>query len=142
MNLYAESSAVLAWLLGDDAGDECRNLLADARLVISSDLTLIECDRVLHRAALLGQVSAAEAARTRTLISTATEHWTMFTIHGEIVERARQAFPREPIRALDAIHLSSALVGRSMVEELHLLSLDERVRGNASSLGFDVLPAH
>ena len=142
MNLYAESSAVLSWLLGDEAGDECRTLLAAARLVISSDLTLIECDRVLHRAALLGEVSEAEAARTRTLASTAAEHWAMFAIHGEIVERARRAFPREPVRALDAIHLSSALVGRGMVGELLVLSLDERVRGNAAALGFGVLPAH
>lgn len=142
MNLYAESSAVLAWLLGENAGDESRERLSAARLVISSDLTLIECDRVLHRAALLGEMSEADAARTRTLVSTAAEHWFVFSIQREIVERARGAFPREPIRALDAIHLSTALAGRSMVTDLQLLSLDERIRANAIELGFDVLPAH
>lgn len=142
MNLYAESSAVLAWLLGENAGDESRERLSAARLVISSDLTLIECDRVLHRAALLGEMSEADAARTRTLVSTAAEHWFVFSIQREIVERARGAFPREPIRALDAIHLSTALAGRSMVTDLQLLSLDERIRANAIEFGFDVLPAH
>ena len=48
-NLYAESSAILAWLLGEDGGDEVRQALQTAQLVVTSDLTLIECDRVLQR---------------------------------------------------------------------------------------------
>ena len=49
MNLYAESSAILAWLMGEDGGDEIRYRLQAAELVLTSDLTLVECDRVLHR---------------------------------------------------------------------------------------------
>ena len=45
MRLYAESSAVLAWLLGDAAADPIRTLLQQAELVVTSDLTLVECDR-------------------------------------------------------------------------------------------------
>ena len=47
MNVYAESSAVLAWLLGEEASPRVRDVLASAVLVMASDLTLIECDRVL-----------------------------------------------------------------------------------------------
>ena len=141
MNLYAESSAVLAWLLGDDGGDEARERLSAASLVLTSDLTLIECDRVLHRAAALGELSEAEAGRRRNLADTAAEHWAVFAIDGEMVERARRAFPREPVRTLDAVHLSAALVTRSLVAEMQLLSLDERIRRNATELGFDVVPA-
>ena len=50
MNLYAESSAVLAWLLGEDAGAEVKEILTRAETVVASDLTVIECDRVLIRA--------------------------------------------------------------------------------------------
>lgn len=42
MNLYAESSAVLAWLLGDEGGSEARERLSAAEMVLTSDLTLIE----------------------------------------------------------------------------------------------------
>ena len=49
-SLYAESSAVLAWLLEEDAGPFVRQALSQTPVVIASDLTLIECDRVLHRA--------------------------------------------------------------------------------------------
>lgn len=141
MNLYVESSAVLAWLLGEDSGADIREQLSAAQLVLTSDLTLIECDRVLHRAVALGELGEAEAASRRTFAATAAEHWAVFAIDGEIVEKARRTFPRKPIRTLDAVHLATALVARSLVTDLQLLSLDERVRGNAAELGFDIVPA-
>ena len=63
MNLYAESSAVLAWLLGEDEGRPVRRTLAAADVVLASDLTLVECDRVLIRAVSLHALSGAEAAK-------------------------------------------------------------------------------
>ena len=65
----------------------------------------------------------------------------MFAVDPEMVQRARQAFPREPIRTLDAIHVATALVIRGLVGGLQFLTLDERIRGNAVELGFDVVPA-
>ena len=49
LNLYAESSAVLCWLLDEPRAPEVREALASAELVLASSLTLIECDRVLIR---------------------------------------------------------------------------------------------
>ena len=141
MNVYAESSAVLAWLLGESDGEDARDRLSAARLVLTSDLTLIECDRVLHRAMALGELSAAEAAERRALVAVAAEHWIVQTMDREIVERARRSFPREPIRTLDAIHLATALITRDLVTELQLLSLDERIRRSAADLGFEIVPA-
>src|SRR5262249_49408726 len=57
VNLYAESSAVLAWLLDETSAPNVRQLLAAAETVVASDLTLIECDRVLLRAAALGELT-------------------------------------------------------------------------------------
>ena len=54
MTLYAESSAVLAWLLGEPSGRVVRERLATAAIIIASDLTLIESDRVLQRAVAPG----------------------------------------------------------------------------------------
>ena len=141
MNVYAESSAVLAWLLGESDGEDARDRLSAARLVLTSDLTLIECDRVLHRAMALGELSAAEAAERRALVAVAAEHWIVQAMDREIVERARRSFPREPIRTLDAIHLATALITRDLVTELQLLSLDERIRRSAADLGFEIVPA-
>jgi len=140
VNVYAESSAVLAWLLDEDSGDLVRETLVDAEVVMASDLTLIECDRVLHRAAALGELTEAEAADRRAHLASAAAHWHVLHIVSEIVDRARQPFPGDPIRTLDAIHLSSVIVARSVVAGLALLSLDARIRAAARRLGLTVEP--
>lgn len=65
----------------------------------------------------------------------------VLAIDSEVVARSRRPFPREPLRALDAIHLSTALVARNLAAEMCVLSLDERIRGNAVALGLDISPA-
>ncbi|MDI6771541.1 MAG: type II toxin-antitoxin system VapC family toxin [bacterium] len=139
--MYAESSAVLAWLLGEPDGQAARMLLAEAESVVTSDLTLIECDRVLIRAQAIGEVSEAAAADRRAVLNAAAVHWHLLRVHGPVIERARRPFPTEPIRTLDAIHLASALVARGALARLAVLSLDDRLRAAARQLGFDVLPA-
>lgn len=68
MNLYAESSAVLAWLLDESSAVTVRRHLAASEITVSSDLTLIECDRVLLRAVAHKELTEAEAADRRALI--------------------------------------------------------------------------
>lgn len=140
MNLYAESSGVLAWLLDEDPSGTIRQLLAAAEAVVACDLTLIECDRVLLRAAALGELTEADAADRRAYLAAAAAHWHVLRIGPEIVERARKPFPGDPIRTLDAIHLASALVARSTIPGLELLSLDDRIRKTARRLGLRVRP--
>ena len=140
MTLYAESSAVLAWLMDEPAGRSVRERLARAEIVIASDLTLIECDRVLIRAAILGDLTEADAADRRAHLTRAAASWHVLRVSAEIVERARQPFLGEPIRTLDAIHLAAALVARSASHGLEMLSLDDQIRAAATKLGFSVLP--
>jgi predicted nucleic acid-binding protein len=140
VKIYAESSAVLAWLLGEKSGDSVRDLLRRADLVMSSDLTLIECDRVLIRAVATGEVDEAAAADRRAHLNSAARLWHLWRISTEIVERARRPFPAEPIRTLDAIHLASALAARSAVPGIDLLSLDHRIRDSGKQLGFRIVP--
>jgi PIN domain len=140
VSLYAESSAVLAWLLDEASGTLVRKTLSETEIVLSSDLTLIECDRVLHRAAALGELTEAEVADRRAHLAVAAAHWHVLRIGPEVVDRARQPFPGDPIRTLDAIHLASVLVARSAIAGLELLSLDDRIRGVGKKLGLTLLP--
>ena len=140
MNLYVESSAVLAWLLEEAPAPFLRGMLEGAEFVAASDLTLLECDRALIRAEALGQLSQFEVARRRALLEATALRWTLLRIDDAILERARRRFPQEPLRALDSIHLATALAARAALSELALLSLDNRVRENGVALGFDVFP--
>jgi predicted nucleic acid-binding protein len=115
-------------------------LLGDAELVLASGLTLIECERVLIRAVATNLLTEAAAAERRAVLARTAEHWVVFDLDAEVMERARRPFPAEPVRTLDAIHLATALLARSLVPDLALLSLDERVRRSAEQLGFRLLP--
>ena len=141
MNIYAESSAVLAWLLGEAAGRRVREVLRRAKLVMASDLVLIECDRVLIRAVTLGEIDEATAADRRAHLNAAAGHWHLYRLSMDIVDRARRPFPAEPVHTLDAIHLASALAVRSAVPGVELLSLDDRIRRAGEQLGFRLQPS-
>ena len=141
MKIYAESSAVLAWLLGEDAASRVLDVLRNAELVLASDLTLLECDRVLIRAVALGEIAEAPAADRRAHLNAAAAHWHVLRLSADIVDRARQPFPAEPIRTFDAMHLACALAARSAVAGLELLSLDDRIRRSGTQLGFRLQPS-
>jgi predicted nucleic acid-binding protein len=140
VNVYAESSAVLAWLLGEETGRSVRKVLQHTELVMASDLTLVECDRVLIRAVTTGEINEAAGADRRAHLNAAARHWHLWRVAPSIVERARHPFPIESIRTLDAIHLASALAVRSAVPGVELLTLDDRIRRAAKQLGFQVQP--
>ena len=61
-------------------------------------------------------------------------------MHSYLLAAVGQAFPMEPVRTLDAIHLVTALDLRATLSDLPVVSLDHRVRDNAKAFGFVVLP--
>ncbi len=140
MTIYADSSAVLSWLLDEPGSERVADALLPPAEVVVSDLTLIECDRSLHRLVRHRSANAADAERLRLRLAELAKAWAVEAIGEPVVTRARAPFPDDAIRTLDAIHLASALVIRAATGPLELLSLDERMRSNARALGFRVLP--
>lgn len=140
MIVYAESSAVLSWLLGESAGADVAGALHSAEAVVASDITRIECERVLVRAWSTGLLTEAAAADQAATLATAAHQWTLVHLDDAVAERCARPFPIEPVRTLDAIHLATALAARAVVPGLAVLTLDERIRENANRLGFATLP--
>lgn len=140
MMVYAESSGVLAWLLGDETGAEAGEALAMADGVVASDLTAVECERVLIRAWSTGLLSEADRIDQSSALARVAAHWVRLRVDVEVIERATRAFPIEPVRTLGALHLASALLARSVAPETRLLSLDRRIRDNGARLGLEVVP--
>jgi predicted nucleic acid-binding protein len=140
VNLYAESSAILSWLLREAPAPQLKEILEGADLVVASDLTLIECGRTLIRGQVMGELSESEALERKTLLEAVSADWMLLKIGREIAERVRHRMPVEPVGTLDALHLATALFARSAISDLALLSLDQRVRDNGTAFGFDVLP--
>ncbi len=140
MKLYIESSAALAMLLGEPKSDQVREMLYAAELVTASILVLVECDRTLRRAVALGGMTELSAADRRESLYISAAHWQIFELTPDIAERAKCAFPAEPLRSIDALHLATALAARAVAPEIELLSLDNRVRRNGQQLGFGLQP--
>ena len=138
---YAETSALLAWLLGQPPGAGVGRAIAMADAVVTSELTLIECDRVLLRAVAVNALTPPDALAMQQRLAERTDTWGIEPMSPAVIARARQPYPYDAIRALDAINVATALVVREAVPDLDVLSLDERVRANATALGFRVLPA-
>ena len=140
MRLYAESSAVLSWLLEEKTGAGVGAALSGASRVLSSELTLLECDRVLIRAVALGAIAEPQAHERRAVLHRATRRWDLLRVAKPVIERACTAFPVEPLRTLDALHLATALLAAKRVRELVMLTRDKRLRENAQAFGLPVLP--
>jgi predicted nucleic acid-binding protein len=141
LTVYAETSAVLRWLFSEADGEELRHALASADKVVSSRLTLIETRRVVRRAEREGRINAAQSADILAVFAQAASTWAVVEITEEIARRAEEAFPSEPVRTLDAVHLASALFLRQSFPDLVILSSDERLSTNAALLGFGTAPA-
>lgn len=137
MTLYAETSAVLRWLLPEEDGEAIRSTLAAAEKVTSSRLALIETRRVLRRAEREDRLTAAQTADILAAFRQAASTWAILEVSEEVARRAEDAFPVEPVRTLDAIHLASAVFLRQSFPDLVVLTADERLRANAALLGFE-----
>jgi hypothetical protein len=137
--VYAESSAVLAWLLGEPEGDAVRVHLGSADTVVSSRLTLAECDAHSSEGWRLRQ-SALVTPTSPAISLHPAVRWSLAEVGGEVLDILRNAFPKEPVRTLDAIHLATIIVVRPTAPDMAVLSLDARIRDNASLLGLEVVP--
>ena len=97
-HLYADASAVLAWLLREPRAEEVATILAEASGVLSSELTLVECDRTLLRLASEDIFAETMREELAARLATAAASWTQLGITPGILLRARLPFAGSPVR--------------------------------------------
>jgi predicted nucleic acid-binding protein len=138
-SVYFETSALLAWILGEPNGVKIKKTIDEAETVVTSVLTILEAERALIRAEATGLLSAGDAEKLRGLLARSKAGWLLMEISEDVRDRVKRFFPVEPVRPLDAIHLATALVFLRAFPFLELLSFDQRILKNASSLGIAVI---
>ena len=133
--VYLETSALLAWLLGQSgAGEVCAGIdVAD--VVVTSVVTSVEAERVLTRVLAAGAMSEADGRRALGALVRARASWIVMELTADVAARAGASFPVEPVRTLDAVHLATALRFTEAFPSLEVSSLDRRVSENAKALG-------
>lgn len=133
--LYLESSAVLAWLLGEPRAVEFARRVNRADVILTSTLTLLEVERALIRAEREEVIKAADGRRIRGIMARAAAGWTLMELSDAVRAGAARTFPAESVRTLDALHLSTALLFLQAFPELEVLTFDQRLASNATALG-------
>ena len=134
---YVETSALLRVLL--DGDESLRSALSGEGLVTSA-LTFVEAARAISRAKRekrLGARSAREAERQLAAFERVCD---VLAMDDDVLRRARESFPVEPVRSLDALHLAAIRLLDHELGGVSVVSCDERVRQNAAALGLVVVP--
>jgi uncharacterized protein with PIN domain len=132
---YLESSFLLSWLFGEPEAARVRKAVDEAEVVVTSALTLLETERAIARASAARLLKEADAQRLRGLVARHRASWITMAITGDVLGRAARAFPVEPVRTIDAIHLATALSFAAAFPELRVLTHDRRIADNAIAMG-------
>jgi hypothetical protein len=84
---------VLSCLLCESPGPAVRRAWEAVEFVVTTDFTLVECDRLLHRARNLGQLSTDGFAEHSSEVRRIADGRILLCLSDEIVERARGTLP-------------------------------------------------
>jgi len=137
--LYVETSFVLAWLFGETHAHHYLPTFESASMVATSVLTVMEVERSLMRAHAQKKIKVTDRTKLLGLFRLVASGWVIVEISKSVREHVGVAFPLEPVRTLDAIHLATATLLLAAYPDLKILSLDRRVAENAEALGFDLV---
>lgn len=104
---------------------------------VTSEVTDLECRRVLDRIRIEENLPDEEVAMRYDELGKIFDAFEVIALSKNVLARARDSFPTV-LRTLDAIHLSSALLFRSLEDQrCCFLTLDRQQRIAAQALGFE-----
>jgi predicted nucleic acid-binding protein len=132
--LYLDSSAVLRPVLEQGLSPEVEERLARADLLITSRLSLVETSRAFLRVRLLGERPEAMVADAERSVRALWRRCEIWELGREVCALAELVAPRLLVRTLDALHLATYSLARSEIEDLELLTADQRLQRAAESL--------
>lgn len=136
MIAYVDASVVARFVLLQP--DRLSELTAfDGR--VTSLLAEVECLRAIDKARLAGEIGDDEVVRRRQAVFAQLRRTQCIMPSRSILARAGESFP-VPLKALDAIHLATALQWRERrAPELVFATHDPQLGRAASALGFPVV---
>lgn len=117
MNLpwaYFDTSTYLKLYIKEDASDEARRLSAKNR-ILSSAILLTECFSALSRKRGEGEITDKEIERLVNHIREDLSCIEIVKLADDVIKMAEEIALKSTVRALDAIHIASALLFQEAV---------------------------
>jgi predicted nucleic acid-binding protein len=130
---YLETSALLTWLFDEPDASIIIDSINGADLIVTSDLLRIETMRAIKRA---HHEKLITLEQLESLVHTFRDYLKSCFRMGmdeSVVTGATADFSVEPLRTLDAIHLSTALEYKKLYPELRMLTTNTRLKQNTES---------
>ncbi len=140
---YFDSSAILSELLSEREGQDVATRWEESSERLSSNLLKIECVIGIRRAALFQGLSPDDGwAKERIDLMLRSAETISFKIMDASIEELIRLTPAlSDCRALDAIHLATALYFKSNLDEqIDIVTLDRKMAVLARKLGFSAFP--
>jgi predicted nucleic acid-binding protein len=141
---YFDSSVILSELLAEREETDVTRRWEESSQRLSSNLLKIECLIGIRRAARAQGLSPDNGwAKERIdLMLRSTESISFKIVDASIEDLIRLTPALSDCRALDAIHLATALYFKNNLDEqIDIVTLDRRMAVLARKLGFSVFPA-
>lgn len=136
MIAYVDSSVLLRFVL--DQPDPLLGL-HDFAQRITSAVTEVECLRVIDASRLAGGLNDDEYADRRAAVFSQLRRMRRVVVSGSVLRRAGEPLPA-PLKALDAIHMGTALQWRDHEAPDLVFATHDRQQGRvARLLGFEVI---
>lgn len=133
--LYLDSSAILRPVLEQGLSPDVERRIAEAEVLVTSRLSLVETARAFLRLRLLDERPEALVADAERDVHALWRRCEIWELTPEVCERAQAVAPTVPLRSLDALHLATFSLARREIEGLQLLTTDARLREAALSAG-------
>ena len=131
--LYLDSSAILRPVLEQGLSPDVEARLAQADILVTSRLSLVETARAFSRVRLLGEKPEAAIADAERSVRSLWRRCEIWELSREVCELAETVAPTTFLRSLDALHLATYTLARREIEDLELLTADLRLREAAEA---------
>jgi predicted nucleic acid-binding protein len=131
--LYIDTSVALRATLEQGTTPEIESPIAEAPVLVTSRLSLVESARALLRLRQHGGIAESRLADARRELDSLWSRCELWELSPAVCDLASLAAPDKALRTLDALHLATFLIARRRIEGLELLTADQRLEDAASS---------
>ena len=140
MTIYFDTSALVKLIVAEDASAVVRRLWMMAPEPYASQIGYIELRGAVARALHSGRAPAIPQPDARSLVEGVWQRTVAVSVNLPVVRLAGALAERHLLRAMDAIHLASALSIASYGDCPTLVTFDRRLAEAALAEGLAVLP--
>jgi uncharacterized protein len=143
LRLYLDTSALLKLYIDEEGSDLIRARRAEADMVGTSLITLVETRAALARRRRAGHASLAHQRRVLAELSGDWDRYVKLEVSDSLVRRAAELAEIHYLRGYDAVHLASALLlSDRLGDETAFGSWDDALDIAASREGLSLVREH